>query len=225
MTRDEAALRPAALSSTIRSMNDSRPQSPAPSTNPARSGVETETVVEKPSAGATDLAERAAALGADGATPLWAREIVTAEWVLMKCRFGCPDYGKRRTCPPHTPNADGFRAVLAGYESALLVWVEAGGGDGLSRARRRLHEAILALEREAFLAGAFKAFGLVDGTCLWCADELCAPAACRHPDKVRPSLAGCGVDAFATAAAAGIEMHVASDRGEAYRLLGLLLIA
>jgi predicted metal-binding protein len=144
----------------------------------------------------------------------------------MKCRFGCPDYGRRRTCPPLAPTIGEFRAVLTDYQTALLVWVEAGGGDDLHRTRRRLHEAILTLEREAFLAGAYKAFGLVDGTCLWCADEeTCTPAACRHPDKVRPSLSGCGVDAFATAAAAGVQMHIVRDHAEAYRLLGLVLIA
>ena len=143
----------------------------------------------------------------------------------MKCRFGCPNYGRTRTCPPFTPGADRFRAVLAGYESSLLVWVEAGGGDDLPKTRRRLHEMVLGLERAAFLGGAYKAFGLVDGTCLWCGEEQeCAPRACRHPEKVRPSLGACGVDAFATAAVAGVSMQVVRERGDAYRLLGLVLL-
>lgn len=173
----------------------------------------------------TALIARAIGLGADGAAPLAARDIVTADWVLMKCQYGCPDYGKRRTCPPFTPGTDQFRAVLAGYRSALLVWIEAAAGDDLPTARRRLHQAIIDVERAAFLDGSYKAFGMVDGTCLWCAeDQECAPSACRHPQKVRPSVGACGVDAFATAAAAGVPLQVVRERGDAYRLLGLLLI-
>jgi predicted metal-binding protein len=180
---------------------------------------------KRPPADAARLVAAAVRLGADGAASLAVRDIVTAEWVVMKCRFGCPDYGRTRTCPPFTPGTDQFRAVLAGYESVLLVWVEAGGGDDLAHLRRCLHEAILGVERSAFLDGAYKAFGLVDGACLWCGDhEECAASACRHPEKVRPSLGACGVDAFATAAAAGVSMQVVRERGDAYRLLGLVLV-
>jgi predicted metal-binding protein len=27
------------------------------------------------------------------------KEIVVAQWVRMKCRFGCPDYGQNACCP------------------------------------------------------------------------------------------------------------------------------
>jgi predicted metal-binding protein len=171
------------------------------------------------------MVDCAVRLGAHGAASLAVRHIVTAEWVLMKCRFGCPNYGRTRTCPPFTPGVDQFRAVLAGYRSAVLLWVEAGGDGDRLPIRRRLHEAVLGLERAAFLGGSHKAFGLVDGNCLWCAaGEECAPSACRHPEKVRPSLGACGVDAFATAAAAGVSMHVVRERSAAYRLLGLVLL-
>jgi predicted metal-binding protein len=182
--------------------------------------------VRRPQLDSAALVACALDVGADGAAPLATSAIVTAEWVLMKCRFGCPDHGRRRTCPPFTPSVDQFRAVLTGYQSAVLVWVQGGGDDDLSQTRRRLHEAVLGLERAAFLGGAYKAFGVVDGTCLWCADdEECTPSVCRHPEKVRPSLGACGVDAFASAAAAGVQMRVVGDRGDAYRLLGLVLIA
>ena len=176
-------------------------------------------------ADACALVDHAVRLGADGAAAVAVCDIVTAEWVLMKCRFGCPNYGRTRTCPPFTPSVDEFRAVLAGYRSALLVWVEAAGDGDHLPTRRRLHEAVLGLERAAFLGGSYKALGLIDGDCLWCAaGEDCAPSACRHPEKVRPSLGACGVDAFSTAAAAGVSMRVVRERGDAYRLLGLVLL-
>src|SRR5450759_5383681 len=48
---------------------------------------------------------RAVELGADVATTIDPNKIVTAEWVRMKCLYGCDDNGSYRTCPPHSPEA------------------------------------------------------------------------------------------------------------------------
>ncbi len=180
-------------------------------------------------AGCTDRAvwqDRARAAGADGAELVAAGAVGVADWVRLKCRYGCPDYGRRLSCAPHAPGPDEFRPVLAGYEQALLVWVEGRGTEAATPARRRLAEALLALERDAFLARCHKAFALSDGPCLWCDDEPCPPdGTCRHRDRLRPAMSACGIDAFATASAAGVPLQVAGDEQAAFRLLGLLLIA
>ena len=31
-------------------------------------------------------------------------QIVVAQWVRMKCMFGCDEYGRGGTCPPNTPS-------------------------------------------------------------------------------------------------------------------------
>ncbi len=51
--------------------------------------------------------QKAMERGMDGAKVIDPRSIVTAEWVRMKCQFGCPGYGGRLCCPPHTPDARG----------------------------------------------------------------------------------------------------------------------
>ncbi len=173
--------------------------------------------------------------GADGAVPVAAQDVVVAEWVRLKCAYGCDAYGVRLGCPPNAPQPRDFRAVLAEYSSAALVWVDVpsgppesasdGGDDRDAAARRRLAEALLAMERDALLTGRTKAFAVVAGPCVWCGDEPCpADGTCRHRELLRPSLAACGVDVFATAATAGLQLRVARVPDGGYRLVGLLLI-
>lgn len=52
-------------------------------------------------------------LGATEARVIPAEEIVVENRVVLKCRVGCDDYGKKLTCPPFTPKVDEFRAVYA----------------------------------------------------------------------------------------------------------------
>ncbi|MBM3147880.1 MAG: DUF2284 domain-containing protein [Actinobacteria bacterium] len=168
---------------------------------------------------------RAREAGADGACELDAGGIVFGDWVRLKCRYGCPDFGRRLSCPPYTPPLEELGAAFAGYSRALLVWVEVDGAGEEPAARRRLHEALLDLERAAFVGGHHKALALGVGPCVWCGDEPCpADGSCRRRERLRPSLSGCGIDVFATAAGAGVELQVAADERAAVKLLGLLLI-
>lgn len=186
--------------------------------------------------GVTDGArweERAVALGADGAQVLPATAIETATWVTLKCRYGCGDYGGSRTCPPHAPSLAEFRAALACYSQALLVYVDSrteararvANDDGSVELalRVRLHRVVLALERELFLAGHYKAFGLAEGPCDLCAScDLEAP--CAHPADVRPSMQACGIDTFATVRAAGLTIEIVPTAGADFKLYGLVLV-
>jgi len=163
-------------------------------------------------------------LGADGAGLLPASAIVVADWVRLKCEYGCEHYGTTLSCPPYAPDPARFAGVVSDYRRALLVWVEAAGEEPAA-ARRRLHETLLALEREALLAGLTMAFALAEGPCPWCPDEPCLlREGCRQPRKRRPAISACGIDAFATAAAAGLDLRVAAGAGDTYRLVGLLLL-
>ena len=71
--------------------------------------------------------ERAREAGASGARPLAAADVTLHEWALLKCRYGCPDYGRRLSCPPASPSLEELGAALTGYRDALLVWVEVTG--------------------------------------------------------------------------------------------------
>ena len=176
---------------------------------------------------ADDLAgwcDRAIALGAEAATPLATDRVVTAEWVRLKCQYGCDGYGQRRSCPPDSPTPAQTRRVLDEYRRAILL--RRGPHDLYDEHDR--HEAVLRraaidLERELFLAGHHKALSLCNGPCSVC--ETCdRDRPCVDPDHARTSMEGCGIDVFATVRAAGWEIEVVRDRDDRYRFFALVLV-
>jgi len=50
------------------------------------------------------------------------QEVVTAEWVRLKCQYGCDGYGQSLTCPPYSPTPGITRKVLDSYCCAVLIW-------------------------------------------------------------------------------------------------------
>jgi predicted metal-binding protein len=79
------------------------------------------------------------------------------------------------------------------------------------------------LEREIFLAGYYKAFGMGAGPC-----ELCTRCAfdkgCRHPQKARPAMEACGIDVYSTVRQHGFAIDVVRTRRDAQHYFGLVLI-
>ena len=140
--------------------------------------------------------------------------VITAAWVGEKCRHGCDRYGRGGQCPPRAPSPDETRAILSGYQRALLVHGEPPTAE--------FHRRMLALERAAFLAGQPKALAFVAGPCSLC-DE-CRPDDCRLPERSRPSLEAAGVDVYAAAAAVGWRLDPVPDRESPTAFLGLLLV-
>jgi len=50
-------------------------------------------------------------------------QIKVAQWVRFKCLFGCPMYGKRGTCPPHTPPIDQCREFFLEFNyPSIITW-------------------------------------------------------------------------------------------------------
>ena len=140
--------------------------------------------------------KRSKELGAKNAKIISAQSIVIAEWVRMKCQFGCDGFGRSLTCPPYSPTPDLTRRMVAFYKQGILVH-----GDAYTD----IHALIPRLEREIFLDGYFKAFGMGAGPCQLC--EKCARF-CRHPDKTRPSLEACGIDVYTTVRSNGFPIKV-----------------
>ena len=167
---------------------------------------------------------RALQLGVDAATLIDADAVVAAEWVRMKCLYGCDEPGIRKTCPPNLPPVAVTQRLLCEYRHGVLLEVgpivgrEAGDPES-----RRLNDAALALERDLFLAGHHKAWMMGAGPCDLC--EACATGKeCPTPEKARPSLEGCGVDVFATVRNAGRTIDVAWDEDDEYRFFALVLV-
>ncbi|MBI4701298.1 MAG: DUF2284 domain-containing protein [Deltaproteobacteria bacterium] len=149
-------------------------------------------------------ARRAVELGAQGAKIVGPRAVRCAQWVRLKCQYGCDGYGGCHTCPPYSPTPERTRQVLDEYAHLLLVHV--GRWRSASRIATRL-------EREIFLEGHHKAFAWGAGPCVLC--RSCDPSGpCRHPDRARPSMEACGIDVFATARRAGFPIAVVRLRRE-----------
>ena len=79
------------------------------------------------------------------------------------------------------------------------------------------------LERELFLAGFYKAFGMGAGPCRLC-DECSFDEGCTHPRQARPSMEACGIDVFATARKHGFEIDVVRTRKDPQHYFGLVLV-
>ncbi|UCH78601.1 MAG: DUF2284 domain-containing protein [Candidatus Coatesbacteria bacterium] len=170
-----------------------------------------------------DYRERALGRGASWSRLAPASYVVTAPWVRYKCRFGCGCYGHRHLCPPATPTPKETAAVVAAYRTALLVAYDSGRRGRERALRRKMHRDLLALERELFLAGYYRALAFVAGPCNLCKTcDVSKP--CLKPGEPRPSLESCGVDVFATFAHAGLHLTVAQEVGAPYKLCGLVLI-
>ena len=103
-------------------------------------------------------------------------------------------------CPPHSPTLEATRAVLDCYRRAVLVHCKRGVD---------VKGLVVALEREAFLAGHYKAFALGAGPCMRC--EECDLENCRHAGEARPAMEACGIDVFATARGNGFPIEVVTD--------------
>ncbi|NPV63697.1 MAG: DUF2284 domain-containing protein [Methanotrichaceae archaeon] len=178
--------------------------------------------------------------------PISTSIIVVADWVRLKCRYGCPGYGRHLCCPPYAPAPDETRKVLSEYRHALLARFEAEP----DRSRlpghthhamwdpvSRMHRAMYDLERRAFLCGCYRAFALGAMPCTLC--ETCVieekldrneaiseldALKCRHRDIMRPSMEACGIDVFKTLENAGYSPRVITDYSQKVELFGLLLL-
>lgn len=135
-------------------------------------------------------------------------------WVRAKCAYGCGEYGRRWSCPPHSLNRADFEELLGCYSRALLVVGQPPLHD--------FQEKLLALEREAFLGGFKKALVFSGGPCCWC--DSCATDKCRFPEKRRPSLESCGCDVFALAKSCGIPVSSLKNSDDFVQYFGLLLV-
>jgi predicted metal-binding protein len=141
-------------------------------------------------------------------------DVVTAEWVRMKCKYGCGGYGRCLTCPPHSPEPERTRRMLDEYRVAYLIWWGAHSGG---------REALAEIERRTFLSGFYRAFAMAGGPCRLCEPCPLEPP-CRHPRKARPSMEACGIDVYETAHRAGFPLQVVSCREETPNFYSLLLV-
>jgi predicted metal-binding protein len=166
-----------------------------------------------------DYCKKALEMGVDGAKRIDPQSVVTAEWVRMKCQFGCPGFGMSLCCPPRTPTPEVTRKVIDSYQKAILLHRR------LEKAERSkvLNEMMVRLEIEIFLDGYYKAWSMGSGPCRLC-KECDVTGSCKHGYEARPSMEACGIDVFKTARGNGFPIEVVRTHEEERNVFGLILV-
>jgi predicted metal-binding protein len=159
--------------------------------------------------------KRACTLGAKEAKVISPQNVFTAEWVRWKCQYGCDGYNEHLTCPPFSPTPQETRRMLDEYTTGILIHSPQGWVD--------IKEIVSNLEREAFLSGYYKAFGMGSGPCYLC-DTCDTKKPCKHTEEARPSMEACGIDVFRTARNADYPIEVVRGSTSPQNYYGLLLL-
>jgi len=167
--------------------------------------------------------------GALAIKPIAKESIAVAEWVRMKCQFGCDTYGRNITCPPYTPDLDFVRNLIESYSTILLMHFQYSSKDEdeYIKNAREINKNVVTVERELFLKGFYKVFSLHPGPCKLCGkSEDCKgiTGLCNNPLEKRSSPEGFGIDLFTTARSNGFPIEVVQNYKDTENHYGLLYI-
>ncbi|MBM4278282.1 MAG: DUF2284 domain-containing protein [Deltaproteobacteria bacterium] len=161
--------------------------------------------------------------GVDGAKVIAPESIATAEWVRLKCQFGCPGFGRSHCCPPHTPTPEVTRKVIDSYQKAILLHRRITDGIKRREETKQFNEMVVRLEAEIFLDGYYKALSMTSGPCRLC-KECDLNSLCKHGMEARASMEACGVDVYKTARGNGFSIRVVRTPEEEQNIFGLILV-
>ena len=175
------------------------------------------------------LNEAAEFHGIEDLRPFSTEKIVVAEWVQLKCRYGCTRYNRSWCCPPATPTPEKIRQILSEYSVALLLqsthYLPHYYNDD-SRKRTslvRCWKGTVSLERMLFLEGYHKAFSLVGESCSL--RRKCEyPENCRFPQEKRPSLESVSIDVIGTLRRLGIIPELVNDVKKPFKYYAVILV-
>jgi len=154
------------------------------------------------------------------------KSIVVAQWVRMKCMFGCSHYGQCASCPPNIPSVAECRKFFDEYDRAVILHFQKVVDKPEDRWpwTKQVNSKLLEVEREVFLSGYQKAFLLFMDSCDLCVDCVAQRADCKNPTLTRPTPEAMAVDVFATARQFGYPIEVLSDYAQAMNRYAFLLI-
>ena len=155
-----------------------------------------------------------------------ASDIVVAQWVRMKCAYGCRSYGKKGTCPPNSPPLEECRAFFGEYEDAVLFHIPGTLADPDKRDQwsREINDRLLKVERDVFLKDYRKAFLLFMDECQICLSCPGIRQECLHLDGARPCPEALGVDVFATVRKYGFPIKVLTHYQEEMNRYAFLMV-
>jgi predicted metal-binding protein len=134
---------------------------------------------------------------------------------ILKCRWGCEDYFHQSIrCHTRDTTYQERVEMIKRYNYILLVH---------SNDARRLSEAVLEIERTAFLDGYYFAFAIrFCNLCKACALKKGNP--CPTPEKVRPCDQSFGIDVYKTVRNGGLSCEVLQNKEDNQNRYGFVLI-
>jgi predicted metal-binding protein len=134
---------------------------------------------------------------------------------ILKCRWGCEDFFNQ-TIKCHT-RATSYQEridMVKAYNSILLVH---------ANSATALSNAVLEIERSAFLDGHYFAFAIrYCNLCKRCAVDQ--GKSCPTPEKVRPCDQSFGMDVYKTARNLGLPCDVLQEKENVQNRYGFVLI-
>jgi predicted metal-binding protein len=155
-----------------------------------------------------------------------ADNIEVGQWVRMKCQFGCDDYGQAACCPPNTPSFAECLKFFREYDHVAVFHFEK-KLEKLEDKREwnmEVCEILLAIEREVFLSGYYKAFMLFMSSCVECPECTPKKEDCKHPEKNRPTAEAMCMDVYATVRKIGYPIEVVKDYKDMMNRYAFLLV-
>jgi len=167
--------------------------------------------------------------GLEKIIPFPVEKIAVAEWVRLKCQFGCCQYNTNWCCPPASPDLEKSNAILQEYSLALLlIGSRRCKNFYLSNASRRAEQVrtwneVVRIERKLFLEGYDKAISLVSGACALC-KKCTYPKACRFPKEKRPPIEALSIDLIGTLKNIGISTPVAQETSDIFKYYAIILL-
>ncbi len=157
---------------------------------------------------------KALEMGAENVKTVSVQDLVFDPRTILKCMYGCEDWGKSWSCPSAPKALMPWEAekVLRRYSRGILV---------RTHDPKRLQEITYQIEMEAFYDG--YPFALALAECYLC--ETCTfPDPCRFPAKVRPSMQALGIDVYATVKKLGLPIKTLKSKDETPNFYGLVLL-
>jgi len=157
---------------------------------------------------------KALEMGAESAKTVSVQDLVFDPRTILKCMYGCEDWGKSWSCPSAPKALMPWEAekVLRRYSHGMLVH---------THDAKKLQEITYQIEMEAFYYGHHFAFALAE--CYLC--ETCVfPEPCKFPAKARPSMQALGIDVYATVKKLGLPIKILKSMDETPNYYGLVLL-
>jgi predicted metal-binding protein len=152
---------------------------------------------------ADKLISEAMKLGAVDAVAFDISDIVFDPRTILKCMFGCADWGKGHTCPSRPGNLtiDQYERILKKYGWGIIIH---------AHDKRTTQDVSFQLESRAFTDGYYFAFSMCDcALCEECVGFSGEP--CRNIKQARPAFHSVGIDVFATVRKFALPIYTLKD--------------